>query len=78
MKELEKRLFEVYDEIKADMPGLTHVSFEVSKRPPLKHIYGFVHEGNPCVMYDSIEDLQELVLLRRAIRSKNEILYRRF
>ena len=80
MKEIEGHIKKIYDEIVKVVPSTHHISFCISRHPTAKErecyggdtwIWGSLHCGGSCEMYNSISELTNIV-------KRREILFRNF
>ena len=77
LDELEKELLSIYCKIKKTVPGLHHLSFNVSTYDSGRTgSYGFIHlDRDTSTIFHSMEDLCSLVLKKQRRR---EILFYKF
>lgn len=78
-KEIEKNLMDIYTEIKEQYPDLHHLSFEITTYDSGKtRLYGYIHIGGDCKIYDDIAKLSVLVSETKERRLKKLILFQKF
>ena len=67
IKELEKRLIELYKDFEKIIPDTRQITFDISKYSNKHsiHIHGFYHIDEECIMLNSIDDLIRLSILFR-------------
>ena len=80
MKTIEKRLLDIYAEIKKEIPGLRHITFDTITYDGSgeTRISCFLHIGGQCLSFDSVTEMQDYIKKTKERRSENEILYRKF
>lgn len=79
MRGIENHIRKVYDEIRAEIPGVHHFSMAVGTyRTGDTDTYGFWYIGDEAMPFRSIEELIAVMDKRKEHRAKNEILFRKF
>ena len=76
LKEFERHAQRVFSRLKKDLPGLRTLTADTGY-PEIK-MTGFLHEGDKCKHYTSIEELNDYTTEARENRLRSEILYRKF
>ena len=80
MKTIEKHIMDIYTEIKKELPGLHHISFEVTHyhHSSKTATMGYMHVGEKCILFDSVTEIQDYIKETKERRAENEILFRKF